>query len=45
MPEALFDLWRGLLSSDRLWLYLTIGWVGYVLGLGLWFDLDMMWVV
>ncbi len=40
MPDVLFDLWHRLVSIDHLGLYLTVGWLAYVLWLGLWIVLQ-----
>ena len=40
MPDTLMDLWRQLISAERLGLYLTLGWLAYVLWLGLWIVLQ-----
>ena len=36
MADALSDTWNWLLSVPHLGLYLAIGWVAYMLGLGGW---------
>lgn len=40
MPDFLLDLWRQLISVERLGLYLTLGWLAYLLWLGLWIVLQ-----
>ena len=34
------DLWRFLAAIPHLGLYLTLGWLGYLVGLGLWIVLQ-----
>ncbi|GAB2628518.1 cardiolipin synthase [Novilysobacter erysipheiresistens] len=40
MPDLLIDLWHQLVSVEHLGLYLTLGWLAYVLWLGLWITLQ-----
>lgn len=40
MPDALLDLWSRLTAAENLGLYLTLGWLAYVLWLGLWIALQ-----
>ena len=40
MPDILIDLWHQLISVEHLGLYLTLGWLAYVLWLGLWIVLQ-----
>ena len=40
MPDDLHGLWQHLLSLEHLWRYLTIGWLAYVVWLGLWIVLQ-----
>lgn len=40
MPDPLSAAWRLLDSVPHLWLYLLLGWLGYVIGLGLWIVLQ-----
>ena len=40
MADGVHDLWRALQAIPHLTLYLTLGWLGYLLGLGLWIVLQ-----
>lgn len=40
MPQALQDIWHAISSIPHLGLYLTLGWLGYLVWLGLWIVLQ-----
>ena len=40
MPPALQDIWHAIVSIPHLGLYLTLGWLGYLVWLGLWIVLQ-----
>ena len=40
MRDALHDLWQALGTVPHVGLYLTVGWLGYLLGLGMWIVLQ-----